>query len=96
MIFRYYTNAVSRASRNVAVAISAVGLLLVGFGVIILALPEIFAFLAAAVFFIVGIGCGVTAIKIFLVQRKLDKINSDNSSGYRENVQIHIEEHYDR
>ena len=96
MIFRYYTNAVSRASRNVAAAIFAVGLLLVGFGVIILALPEIFAFLAAAVFFIVGIGCGVTAIKIFLFQRKLDKINSDNSSGYRENVQIHIEEHYDR
>jgi len=100
MIFRYYTNAVSRASRNVAVAISAVGLLLVGFGVIILALPEIFAFLAAAVFFIVGIGCGVTAIKIFLFQRKLDKINNDNigddSQGYRENVQIHIEENYDR
>jgi hypothetical protein len=31
-----------------------------------------------------------------LAQRKLDKINSDDSSGYRENVQIHIEEHYDR
>jgi len=96
MIFRYYTNAVSRASRNVAAAIFAVGLLLVGFGVIILALPEIFAFLAAAVFFIAGLGCAITAVKIFLAQRKLDKINSGNSSGYRENVQIHIEENYDR
>ena len=71
------------------------GLLLIGFGVIIIALPEIFALLAAGVFFIVGIGCGVTAIKIFLAQRQLNKINSDDSQSYRENVQIHIEEHYD-
>lgn len=71
------------------------GLLLIGFGVIIIALPEIFALLAAAVFFIVGAGCGVTAIKIFLAQRQLNKINSDDSQSYRENVQIHIEEHYD-
>jgi len=72
-----------------------VGLLLVGFGILILALPALFAMLAAAVFFIVGAGCGVTAIKIFLTQRQLNKINSDDSQGYRENVQIHIEEDYD-
>lgn len=71
------------------------GLLLIGFGILILALPELFALLAAGVFFIVGAGCGVTAIKIFLAQRQLNKINSDDSQGYRENVQIHIEEHYD-
>ena len=71
------------------------GLLLVGFGILILALPELFAMLAAAVFFIAGAGCVVTAIKIFLAQRQINKINSDDSQGYRENVQIHIEEHYD-
>jgi membrane protein implicated in regulation of membrane protease activity len=79
--------------------ILTVGLLLVGFGVIILALPEIFAFLAAAVFFIAGLVCAITAVKIFLAQRKFDKINNDNigddSQGYRGNVHIHIEEHYD-
>lgn len=60
-----------------------------------MALPEIFAFLAAAVFFIVGVGCAITAVKIFAAQRKLDKIGSDDTEGYRENVHIHIEEHYD-
>lgn len=93
--FRFYTNAISAASRSIATGIFIVGLLLVGFGVIIIALPEIFALLAAGVFFIVGIGCGITGIKIFLAQRRLNKINSDDSKGYRENVRIHIEEHYD-
>jgi hypothetical protein len=99
MNFRFYTNAISQASRKVASGIFIVGLVLIGFGGIILALPEIFAFLAAAVFFFVGLGCAITAVKIFLAQRKLDKINPDNigddSQGYRKNVHIHIEEHYD-
>jgi len=97
MNFRFYTSAISQASRKVASVIFIVGLVLVGFGVIILALPEIFAFLAAAVFFIAGLGCAITAVKIFLAQRKLDKINNDNigdgSQGCRKNVHIHIEEH---
>jgi len=99
MNFRFYTNAISQASRKVASGIFIVGLVLIGLGVIILALPEIFAFLAAAVFFFVGLGCAITAVKIFLAQRKLDKINNDDigddSQGYRGNVHIHIEEHYD-
>jgi hypothetical protein len=94
-MFRFYTNAVSQASRSIATGIFTVGLLLIGFGILILALPELFAMLAAVIFFIVGAGCGVTAIKIFLAQRQIDKINSDDSQGYRENVQIHIEDHYD-
>lgn len=95
MNFRFYTNAISQASKRIAAGIFIVGLLLIGFGVIILALPEIFAFLAAAVFFIAGLGCAITAVKIFLAQRRLDKINSDDSQGYRKNVQVHIEEHGD-
>jgi len=95
MNFRFYTNAISQASRKVAAGIFTVGLLLIGFGVIILALPEIFAFLAAAVFFIVGLGCAITAVKIFLAQRRFDKMTHDDSQDYRKNVQIHSEEHYD-
>ncbi len=93
MNFRFYANAISQASRKVASGIFIVGLVLIGFGGIILALPEIFAFLAAAVFFIAGLGCAITAVKIFLAQRKLDKINSEGSDDYRTNVRIHIEEH---
>lgn len=94
-MFRFYTNAVSQASKGIAKGIFTVGLLLVGFGILILALPELFAMLAAAVFFIVGAGCVGTAIKIFCTQRQINKINSDNSTGYRENVRIHIEDDYD-
>jgi hypothetical protein len=92
--FRFYTNAISQASKGIAKGIFTVGLLLIGFGVLILALPALFAMLAAAVFFIIGAGCVGTAVKIFLAQRRIDKINSDDSQGYRENVRIHIEDDY--
>jgi len=95
MSLRFWTTVLSQASRGVAAGMFIVGLLLIGFGVIVLALPEIFAFLAAVVFFIAGVVCGITALKIFLAQRKLDKLDSDESQRYRRNVQIHTEEYYD-
>lgn len=95
MDFRFYRNAISQASRNIAAGIFITGLVLTGFGVIIIALPEIFAFLAAAVFFVAGLVCWITAVKIFLVQRRIDKITSDDPEGHRKNVRIHAEEDYD-
>ncbi|RKY24028.1 MAG: hypothetical protein DRP62_04695 [Planctomycetota bacterium] len=92
MSFRFYTNAISHASRGIATAIFIVGLLLIGFGIIIIALPELFATLAAIVFSIAGAGCLITAVKIFLAQRELDKFGSDDYQDYRNNVHIHIEE----
>ena len=71
-------------------------LLLIGFGLLIYALPRFFATLAAIVFFVVGLGCGITGIKIFLAQRKMGKLSSDDSDAYRKNVRIHIEEHYEQ
>jgi len=95
MNFRFYTNAISQASRTAASVIFTVGLVLIGFGFMIYLLPRFFATLAAVVFFVTGIGCGITAVKIFLAQKKLDKLNSDDSQGYRKNVQIRTEEYYD-
>jgi len=92
-MFRYYTSAISNASKSIAWGIFVFGLVLIGFGVLILALPELFAILAAIVFFIAGAGCAGTALKIYMAQRHIDKITSDDgSTGYRKNVQIHIEE----
>ena len=79
----------SHASRTVAASVLVVGLLLIGFGMLIMALPELFAFLAAAVFFLAGVGCAVVAIKILLAQRRLEKRMSKDSDAYRENVVIH-------
>ena len=95
MVFRYYSNAISQASKNLARWIFIVGLFLIGFGIVIIALPELFAILAAMVFFVAGLGCAGTAVKIFLAQRKIDKIHRKQSGDYRENVQIHIEEDLD-
>ena len=95
MSFRFYTNTISQASRNFAAGLFITGLLLIGFGFLVYILRDLFAILASIVFFVAGVGCGITAVKIFWAQRKLDKINSSDSPGYRENVQIHIEEHHD-
>jgi len=54
MSFRFYTNAISQASRTIAAGIFFVGLVLVGFGFMIYLLPRFFATLAAIVFFVTG------------------------------------------
>jgi cobalamin biosynthesis protein CobD/CbiB len=92
MVFRYYTNAISSASKSIAWGIFVFALMLIGFGVLILAFPAIFAFLAAVVFFIAGAGCIGTAMRIFLAQKQIDKMTKDDDDEYRENVRIHIEE----
>jgi hypothetical protein len=97
MSFRYYNNVISQASRNFAAGLFITGLLLIGFGFLVYILRDLFAVLASIVFFVVGLGCGVTAVKIFLALRKLDKMNPDDgTTDYRRNVQIHSEESYER
>ncbi|MCP4609366.1 MAG: hypothetical protein GY845_11700 [Planctomycetes bacterium] len=97
MSFRFYNNVISQASRNFAAGLFITGLLLIGFGFLIYILRDLFAILFAIIFCVAGIGCGVTAVKIFLAQRKLDKMDSDDdTTGYRRNVQIHSEESYER
>ncbi len=93
MSFRFWTNAICQASRGIAAGIFIVGLVLIGFGFMIYLLPRFFATLAAIVFFVGGVGCGITAVKIFLAQKELDKTTSDNSQRYRQNVRLHSEEH---
>jgi len=94
MIFRFYTNTISQASKTFATGVLVVGLLLIGFGVVILALPEVFALLAALVFFLAGIGCAATAIKIFCFQRRLDRTSSDDSA-WDGNLSIGSEDYYE-
>jgi len=95
MPFRFYTNVLSQASRTMASGIMVVGLLLIGFGVIIVALPELFAYLAATVFFVAGLGCAAMALKILWAQRRLDRFNADDLDVYRKNVRIHTGERYE-
>jgi hypothetical protein len=87
---------ISQASRNFAAGLFITGLLLIGFGFLVYVLRDLFAVLASIVFFVCGAGCAITAIKIFLAQRELDKMSSDEGmTGYRRNVRIHTEEYHD-
>ena len=91
-MFRYYTNAVSQASKGVARGIFAAGALLIALGALIIAMPEIFAAIVAGLLFIAGLALCITAIKVFISAGRFSK---DDETVYRENVQIHIEEHHD-
>jgi hypothetical protein len=95
MPFRFYTSMLSQASRTLAASVLVVGLLLIGFGMLIMAMPELFAFLAAAVFFIAGVGCALTALKILWAQHRFNKHMSHDDDAYRENVVIHRDEFHD-
>ena len=95
MVMRFYSNAVSQASRAVASTIMIVGFLLIGFGMLIFALPKLFAFLAAAMFFLAGTGCFATAIKIFWAQHRIDRYSDEPTQVYRRNVRIHSEQRDD-
>ncbi len=90
MWFHSYTNMLSQASRTVAMGILTVGLVLIGFGAVIVAFPEVFAFLAAAVFFVVGLSLAVAALKMLWTQRRFSR---GSPTVYRENVRIHTHDH---
>lgn len=95
MPFRFYTNMLSQASRSMASGILVLGLLLIGFGVTIVALPQLFAYLAAMVFFLAGFGCAATAAKILWAQRQMERFNAEDLDVYRRNVRIHTGERYE-
>jgi len=94
MVFRFYSNTISQASRAIAGWIFLVGMFLIGFGLMIYLMPEFFAALAAIILCTIGIGCTITAAKIFWSSR--GRGDSGSSQGYRENVHIRIEEHHDQ
>ena len=95
MVFRYYSNMVSHASRNIAAGVFVLGLMLVGFGFLIFILRDLFALIFAALFCAAGIGCGITAVKILWAQHKLNRFDANGGGDYRKNVRIHSEENYD-
>jgi len=93
MPFQFYSNLFSRASRSMASGIMVVGLLLIGFGLLIFVLRDLSAFLAAALFFTAGAGCMAFAAKVFWIQWRLDRSQSpDDEDIGRINVRIHAED----
>ncbi len=81
---------VRQATRGMAKGAFFTGLFLIGFGMLVFILRDIFAFLAAAIFFMAGFSAIGYAIRLFMLQRRMK--NPKDADAYRRNVQIHYEE----
>jgi len=95
MFSNFYTNIASRATKDLAKGILAIGLSLIALGALILALPEVFAVLVAAILIAAGAGCCIAGVKIFWKSRWLQRNKPPEGDNYRENVQIHIKENHE-
>ena len=79
-------NPFREATRGMAKGALITGLFLIGFGMLVFILRDLFAFLAAAIFFMAGFSAIGYAIRLFIVQYKMK-----NSNGvYREGVEVHF------
>lgn len=89
MFFKYYNNSLNQVSKGFGKGLFVVGLLLVGFGVLVYIFKEVLAIIAATIFTIVGVVCCFNGIKIYL-RGQIFK-NSSGPEEKRENVRIHID-----
>ncbi len=92
MAFRFYSNQLSQATRGVAGWIFMAGLFLVGFGLLVILLQDVFVFIAAGMFFLFGFSVMVYAVKLYLAARRMGKsVGDEGAEAYRENVKGRIE-----
>ena len=93
-MFRFHSNQFSQATKGVASGVLTLGLALLCFGGLIIALPAVFIFIAAGFFFLIGVSVVGYAIRLFLTARQMDRASGAGAS--RENVRIYDpNEHFD-
>ncbi len=73
MAFKFYTNQLSQATRGLAAGVFIVGMLLIGFAMLIFALPVLFGYLVAGVFCFIGLSVLGYAIKLFIAASRMDQ-----------------------
>lgn len=82
----------SQVTKGLAKGSLLLGLLLIGFGMLVFILRDLFALLAAAIFFIGGFSSIGYAIKLFIAAHRVRRGSKDPDGAYRENVNIRVEE----
>lgn len=75
-----------QAGRSLAIGALVTGLFLIGFGLLVFILRDLFAFLAAAVFFAAGFSAIGYAARLYWLTRQMDR----GQKAYRKNVEIHF------
>ncbi len=94
MVFRFYSDQLSQATKGVAAWIFMAGLFLVGFGLLVILLQDVFVFIAAGLFFLFGFWVMVYAVRLYLAARRMGKgVPDEQTEAYRENVKVRIENH---
>jgi hypothetical protein len=81
-------NPFRQATQGLAKGSLITGLFLIGFGMLVFVLRDLFAFIAAAIFFMAGFSAIAYAIRLFILQWKMRK----DKAVYREGVEVHFEE----
>ncbi|MCI0498364.1 MAG: hypothetical protein L0Y36_01605 [Planctomycetales bacterium] len=84
----FQDNPFREAAKGMARGAFVTGLFLIGFGMLVFILRDLFAFLAAAIFFMAGFSAIGYAVRLFILQHKMK--NTDDA--YRKNVQIHYDD----
>jgi hypothetical protein len=88
MIFRFYSQTLSQASKAMAMGILLVGLTLVSLGVLIAVFPKVFAYVVAVILVAAGLGLAGVAVKIFLLHRSVMGTSPDEHDMRSSNVQV--------
>jgi hypothetical protein len=92
MFFRFHSNHFSRATKKVAAGLFIVAMLFMGFAALIFAIPELFGYLAAIAFFLIGLSLLGYAVRLFAAAGDIEKqVEEPEQESYRRNVQIHSE-----
>ncbi len=92
MVVRFYSDQLSQATKGVAGWIFMAGLFLVGFGLLVILLQDVFVFIAAGLFFLFGFWVMVYAVKLYLAARRMGRsVPDEQTEAYRQNVQVRIE-----
>ncbi len=89
-MFRFFMqDDISRATKGIAKGSFFFGLLLIGFGMLVFVLRDIFAIIAAGIFFLAGFSAIGYGCKLFWAARKFNRTPGSSENAYRKNVQIH-------
>ncbi len=86
--FKFSSNPLTQATAGAAAAVFVIGMLLLGFALLIYALRALFGMIVSIFFVAAGISTIGFSIKLLIASKKINDM-SKHQDAYRENVQIH-------
>lgn len=88
-MFQFYSSALSKATKSVASWVLALGLFLIGLGILVVILKAVVVLFIAGLFFFGGLICISTAARMFFRLFFSGNSSHRNSEPFRDNVRPH-------